>query len=53
MTRPSPMPEAGYPKPLPWDNPEGWGAEGGRRGVQDGHTHVSVQFSRSLMSDSL
>ena len=21
-----------------WDDPEGWGAEGGRRGVQDGDT---------------
>ena len=23
-----------------WDNPEGWGEEGGGWGVQDGGTHV-------------
>ena len=23
-----------------WDNPEGWGGEGGGRGVQDGGTHL-------------
>ena len=23
-----------------WVNPEGWGGEGGGRGVQDGETHV-------------
>ena len=23
-----------------WNNPEGWGGEGGRRGLQDGGTHV-------------
>ena len=23
-----------------WDNPQGWGGEGGGRGVQDGGTHV-------------
>ena len=34
------MHEAGQPKPVPWDNPEGWGGEGGWRGVQDGGTHV-------------
>ena len=28
--------EAGHSKPVLWDNPEGWGGEGGRRGVQDG-----------------
>ena len=31
---------AGHSKPVLWDNPEGWGGEGGGRGVQDGWTHV-------------
>ena len=32
--------EAGHPKLVLWDNPEGWGREGGGRGIQDGGTHV-------------
>ena len=31
---------AGHSKPVFWDNPEGWGGEGDRRGVQDGQTPV-------------
>ena len=34
--------EAGYPKLVLWDNPEGWGGEGGGREIQDGghmYTH--------------
>ena len=27
-------------KPVLWDNPEGWGGEGGRKGVQDEGTHM-------------
>ena len=27
--------EAGHSKPVLWDNSEGWGEEGGGRGVQD------------------
>ena len=34
------MHEAGHPKLVLWDDPEAWGREGGRRGVQDGGTHV-------------
>ena len=34
------MHEAGYPKPVLWDNPEGWGGDGGGREAQDGETHV-------------
>ena len=34
------MREAGHPKPVLWDNPEGWAGEGGGREVQDGGTHV-------------
>ena len=34
------MHEAGHSKSVLWDNPEGWGGEGGGRGVQDGGTNV-------------
>ena len=38
MTSASSMHEAGHPKPVLWDNPEGWGGEGGGRQVQNqGH----------------
>ena len=30
------MHEAGHPKPVLWDNPEGYGGDGGGRGVKDG-----------------
>ena len=40
MTRASLMHDAGLSKLLRCENPEGWGWEGGRRGVQDGVTHV-------------
>ena len=30
------MHEAGHPKPVLWDNPKGYGGEGGWRGIQDG-----------------
>ena len=40
MTSASPMHEAGHPKPVLWDNAEGWGGEGGGNGVQDGGAHV-------------
>ena len=42
MTSTSLMHEAGHPKPVRWDNAEGWGGEGGGEGVQDGGTHVDV-----------
>ena len=32
--------EEGHSKPVLWDNPEGWGWEGGGRGVQDRGTDV-------------
>ena len=35
MTSASSMHEAGHQKSVLWDNPEGWGEEGGGRGVQD------------------
>jgi len=40
MTNANLMHEAGLPKLVLWDNPEGWGGEGGWRGVQDGGTHA-------------
>ena len=36
----SSMHEARHSKLVLWDNPEGWGGEGGGRAVQDGGTHV-------------
>ena len=41
MTNASSMREAGHSKLVLWDNPEGWGREGGGRGVQDGGTHIN------------
>ena len=35
------MHEAGQSKPALWDNPEGWGAEGGGKRVQDGGNTVT------------
>ena len=40
ITSASSMYEAVCSKPVFWDNPDGWGGEGGQRGVQDGETHV-------------
>ena len=36
------MHEAEDPKSVLWDHPEGWGGEGGGRGVQDGGTHIHL-----------
>ena len=36
MPRESLMHETGPSKPVLWDNPEGWGGDGGGRRVQDG-----------------
>ena len=39
---PGSMDETGHSGPVPWDDPEGWDGEGGRRGLQDGeyiYTH--------------
>ena len=40
MTSASSMHEAGHSKLVLWDNPEGWGGEGGGKGVQDGGGHL-------------
>ena len=36
MANASLMHEAGHPKPVFWDNPEGYGGEGGERRAQHG-----------------
>ena len=36
ITSGSLMYDTGHPKPVVWDKLEGWGGEGGARGVQDG-----------------
>ena len=37
------MHEEEHPKLLLWDNPEGWGREGGRRGIQSpGHLRAPI-----------
>ena len=42
MTNASSMHEAGHSKLVLWDHPEGWGGEGGGKGIQDGGTHVHL-----------
>ena len=34
--------QAGVPKLVHWDNPEGWAGEEGGRGIQDEGTHVHL-----------
>ena len=41
MTSANSIHEAGHAKLVLWDNPEGWGGEGGGRGIQNGsYTHM-------------
>ena len=40
MTSPSSTHETRHSKLTHWDDPEGWGGEGGGRRVQGGGTHV-------------
>ena len=40
MNSASLMHEARHSKLVLWDNPEGWGGEGGGREIQDGGTQV-------------
>ena len=40
MTSSRSVQEAAPSKLVLWDNPEGWGGEGGGRRFQDGETHV-------------
>ena len=50
MTSPSWMHEAGHSKPVHWDNPEGWGVEGGRRGFRMGDTCAPMADSCQCMA---
>ena len=45
MTSPNSMHEAGHSKPVHWDDPEGWGGEGGGRGFRMGDTCAPVTDS--------
>ena len=45
MTSASLMHEDGHPKPVLWDNPEGWGGEGGGKGFRMGDTCILVANS--------
>ena len=48
MTSARSMHEAGHPKPVLWDNLEGWGGEGGGGGVEDGGgTDTCVSMANS------
>ena len=40
MANASLMHEAGHPKPVLWDNPEGWGGKRGERGFRIDGIHV-------------
>ena len=53
MTRPSLMHEAGHSKLVLWDNPEGWGGEGGGRGVQNGRTRAPTADSCRYMAKTI
>ena len=44
MSSASLMHGTGHPKPVLWDNPEGWGGEGGGRGIQDEVLYTCGQF---------
>ena len=52
MTSASSMPEAGNSKLVLWDNPDGWGGDGGGRGVQDGGTHVHSWLTHVYMQQN-
>ena len=44
IASPGSMHDTGCSGLVHWDDPEGWGGEGGGRGVQDGGTHVHPQL---------
>ena len=50
MTSASSMHEAGHSKLVLWDKPEGWGGEGGGRGIQDEGTPVPATDSCQCMA---
>ena len=48
MANASLMHEAGHPKPVLWDNPEGYGGEGGERGAQHGGNMYTCGWFMSM-----
>ena len=46
MARASSLHEAGHPRPVLWNNPEGYGGKGGGRGFRmgGGHMYTCGQF---------
>ena len=50
MTSANSMHEAGPPKLVLWDNPEGWGGEGGGRGFRTGGLMCTVADSCQRMA---
>ena len=45
------MHDTGHPKPVLWDNPEGYGREGGGRGGSGSGGHVNPYGQFMLMYD--
>ena len=50
MTSPSSIYEMGHSKLVHWDNPEGWGGEGGGMAIQDKGTHTTMVDSCQCMT---
>ena len=44
------MHETGHPKPVHWDNPEGWTREGGGKGFRVGDTCIPMEDSCQCMA---
>ena len=44
------MHETGHSKPVLWDNPDGWGGEGGGRGFRMGDTCAPMADSGQSMA---
>ena len=52
MTSASLLHEEGHSKLVLWDDPEGWGGEGGGRGGQDWGTHMYPRRFMSMYGNS-
>ena len=50
MTSPGSMHEARHPKPVHWDNPEGWDGEGGGGGGSGWGTRAPMADSCQCMA---
>ena len=53
MTSASSMHETGHSKLVLWDNPEGWGGQGGVRGFRMGGTHMPSDDSGQSMAKTI